>query len=221
MLPQKVIGVASFKGGVGKTTTAIHFAAFFSPFGKTLLIDDDRNKSARAWGEAAQEAGQPLPFEIVNNKQAHSRARDAQFIIIDSPAGATPQDMAELVEAVDFLVVPTFPDALSLGGLFQTLTKAEEVRAQSHQQGLGDFCRVLLTRVLPHPNPDGKETREILEQAQIPLFISQISQRSAVTRCALHGGLVGADKNPGGLIAAREYQAASRGLAQLLGVAPA
>ncbi|MEO0352764.1 MAG: ParA family protein, partial [Cyanobacteria bacterium P01_A01_bin.15] len=41
-----IITVASFKGGVGKTTTAIHLAAFFQGKGKTLLIDADPNCSA-------------------------------------------------------------------------------------------------------------------------------------------------------------------------------
>ena len=45
------ITVASYKGGVGKTTTAIHLAAYLQPLAPTLLIDGDPNRSATAWAK--------------------------------------------------------------------------------------------------------------------------------------------------------------------------
>ena len=44
-----IVTVASFKGGVGKTTTAIHLAAFLQGYAETLLIDADPNRSAQSW----------------------------------------------------------------------------------------------------------------------------------------------------------------------------
>ena len=36
-----IISIAGFKGGVGKTTTAVHFAAYLQQSAPTLLIDGD------------------------------------------------------------------------------------------------------------------------------------------------------------------------------------
>ena len=42
-----IITVAGFKGGVGKTTTAIHLACYFAQQSeKTLLVDGDPNRSS-------------------------------------------------------------------------------------------------------------------------------------------------------------------------------
>ena len=51
----KIIGVALLKGGVGKTTTAMRLAGFLARSGaRVLVVDDDRNRSARIWAEPAR-----------------------------------------------------------------------------------------------------------------------------------------------------------------------
>jgi len=57
-----IVTVTSYKGGVGKSMSAIHLAACFSRKGKTLLIDGDANRTAIDW--AGQ--GGDVPFQVVS-----------------------------------------------------------------------------------------------------------------------------------------------------------
>ena len=56
-----IITVTGYKGGIGKSTTAFHLAAYFSDLGKTVLIDGDPNRTAIKWA-GRNEA--PLPFTV-------------------------------------------------------------------------------------------------------------------------------------------------------------
>lgn len=69
------ITVAQFKGGVGKTTSAVHIAAYLQTLGSTLLIDGDPNRQATAWGEQGG-----LPFDIVDEKQGAYQARTTSML---------------------------------------------------------------------------------------------------------------------------------------------
>jgi cellulose biosynthesis protein BcsQ len=44
-----IFACVNTKGGVGKTTTAVHLAVMLSRQGKTLLIDGDTQASAASW----------------------------------------------------------------------------------------------------------------------------------------------------------------------------
>ncbi|MEG4997774.1 ParA family protein [Microcoleus sp. B4-D4] len=56
-----IVTVASFKGGVGKTTTALHLAVYLQTKAPTLLVDGDLNRSALDWTARGS-----LPFQIVD-----------------------------------------------------------------------------------------------------------------------------------------------------------
>ena len=104
-----IITVASFKGGVAKTTSAIHLAAYLQKRGPTLLIDGDPNRSASGWAKRGS-----LPFKVIDERQAARFARDFAHVIIDTEARPSEEDLKALADGCDLLIIPTTPDALSL-----------------------------------------------------------------------------------------------------------
>lgn len=176
-----IITVASFKGGVGKTTTAVHLAAFLSERAPVLLIDGDPNRSASGWARRGA-----LPFKVVDERQAARFARDFDDIVIDTKARPGREDLEALAGGCDLLVVPTTPDALSLDALALTVDALKDLGAERY--------RVLLTMVPPKPSRDGGEARAMLEEAGLPLFAAGVRRLAAFQKAALLGVPVSAVK---------------------------
>jgi len=139
-----ILTIASFKGGVSKTTSAVHLAAYLQKRLPTLLIDGDPNRSATGWSRRGQ-----LPFKVVDERLAAKYAGEFEHCVIDTEARPEEKDLRALADGCDLLVVPTTPDALALDALMLIVKALNGLGATRY--------RILLSIIPPQPSRDAEE----------------------------------------------------------------
>ena len=196
-----IITIASFKGGVAKTTTAVHLAAYLQDRSPTLLIDGDPNRSATGWSRRGQ-----LPFKVVDERQAAKYAREFQHCVIDTEARPEEEDLRPLADGCDLLIIPTTPDALALDALMLTVKALDGFRATGY--------RILLS-IIPHrPSRDGDEARSTLTEAGLPLLTQGVRRLVAFQKAALAGVPVYAVDDPRANLGWEDYQQVGKEILQ-------
>lgn len=176
-----IIGIASHKGGTGKTTTSIHLAAILNQRGPTLLIDADVNRSGLAWSKRGE-----LPFKVVDEKAAARYTRDYRHIVIDTAAHPSKSDLEAMVEACDQLIIVTEPEIMSLDVLPAMLEDLAALGSEKH--------RVLLAQV--SPRSEALEARAAIEQLNAKTFNRHIRAYAAYKLAALKGTTVNLVHDP-------------------------
>jgi chromosome partitioning protein len=171
-----LVSIASFKGGVGKTTTAVHLSVYFQKKGKTVLVDGDPNRSAIAWSERGK-----FSFQVIDESELESRAGEFSNIIIDTPARPTADELKTLSAESDLLLIPTKPDALSLDALLKIVASLQSFNAKNY--------KVLLTLVPPRSNA-ARDAKAMLDEIEVPYCKTEIHRRAICEKVALQGKTV-------------------------------
>jgi len=188
-----IITVANFKGGVGKTTTAIHLAGYLATKAKTLLVDGDQNMSSLEWSEAGN-----FNFKVINPLGLKTEAKNFTHIVVDTEARPQQSDLEVLSKISDLLIIPTTPDALSIKATIKTFQAMRELKSK-------DF-KILVTMCPPPPSHDGSDAQKFLIENGLPVFKTQIRRYTAYKKASLKGLLVSDVKNQYAEIAWNDYK---------------
>jgi chromosome partitioning protein len=188
-----IISIVSHKGGVGKTTSAVHLAAYLSKKEPTLLIDGDANRSATGWSGRGE-----VPFKVVSERQAAKYAADYPQKVIDTAGHLSNAELRELADGCDLLVVAASPDPLSLDALLLSAEALQKIGSENY--------RILLTLCNPLSHA-ADEARAAISAAGMPIFRGQVRRYAAYQRAALEGVTVDKVNDPHAADAWADYQA--------------
>ncbi len=201
-----IVAFLNQKGGVGKTTLALHVAGAWAAQGKrVVVIDADPQGSALDWSEQRAKEGLPRLFGVLGlardtlHIEVPEIARDVNHVLIDGSSRIAAL-MRSAMLAADLALVPAQPspfDGWASGETLRLLQEARIFRPRLVARFVLNRCgaRTVIAR----------ETAEALANHEPPVLASRVGQRVVFADAARAGRLV--SEVPRSELAAREIVA--------------
>lgn len=177
----KTVALIAQKGGVGKTTLAIHLATAFAATGKnTLLLDLDPQASAAEWKDH-RSVETPAVVSIQPSRLTkvleEAKSIGTDIVILDT-APHSESTALEAAKAADLILVPCQPTIMDLRAMSKTVELLRLV-------GKGAFA---ILNSVPHQGTGGQEAADTITSSfGLEVADVRFGDRVAFSRCMISG----------------------------------
>jgi chromosome partitioning protein len=205
-----IYGLTNSKGGVGKTTIAVHLAAFLAKKKRNVVfIDADPQQSASTW---IRELALPMELETISDPEEIIRriarhASDADDIVIDGPAGLSETTRAIMLRA-DKVFLPCGPSILDFRAAAKAVQLLHEAQQQRAKKGFPKGF--LIPNKLQKRGRLSQEMLAAVGKLKIPV-LAGLSQRQAFADAAGQAKTV-SDMGAKSFLAAHEMKQLLKGM---------
>ena len=180
---QMIYGLTNSKGGVGKTTIAVHLAAWLAvKKRKVIFMDADPQQSASAWIKGLS---MNILLETLDDPEEIARriatlADEADDIVIDGPAGLSETTRAIMIRA-DKVFLPCGPSILDIRAASKAVDLLREAQKVKARNGLPKGA--LIPNKLQKRGRLSREMLGSIRRLKIPV-LAGLTQRQAFADAA-------------------------------------
>jgi len=185
-----IVALLNQKGGVGKSTLALHLAGQWAREGRRVaLVDADPQGSALDWSQARAAAALPRLFGVLGlardtlHQEAPELARHADHVVIDGPPRVASLMRSALL-AADLVLIPVQPSPFDGWASAEMLALLAEARIYRPELS----ARFVLNRSGAR-TVIARTTADSLADHDPPLLGARVGQRVIFAHAAQHGRL--------------------------------
>jgi chromosome partitioning protein len=176
----KTVAIISQKGGVGKTTVALHLAVAAERDGKTtVIVDLDPQASAATWKDLREEAEpvvQPAQVNRLGFILDEAKKHGASLAIIDTSPNSESASLAA-ARAADLVLIPCRPHLLDLKAISSSIELARLAKKP--------FSVVL--NAVPVRGALASEAIAAINTYDAPVAPVHLTMRAAYYHCLVNG----------------------------------
>lgn len=180
----RAVLVANPKGGAGKTTLATNLSGYFANQGKkTTLCDLDRQQSSLRWMAFRDPALPAITGYFAGNQISLNLPREADWVVVDAPAGLQGYKLSDYLRTVDKVLVPLVPSVFDMAATEDFLNSI-----RSEVRGVRVKVGIVAMRVDPRTRA-ASMLEEFLKHFDIPI-VAYLRNTQNYVNVAAAGGTV-------------------------------